>query len=184
MSERLAIFTSPFSLKHDTGDGHPECAARIEALEPILSTYPQISATAAELDDIFLAHDEDYIFDLQDKIPDFGYTYLDNDTIISPDSYDAALYAAGAAINAINYICAPHDSQTRRSTHNSEATAAGLAQQTSRAFVAARPPGHHAETDKAMGFCLFNNIFIAARYAQQHHDIKRIAIIDEGNMLE
>lgn len=156
------LYTSAFSAHHDTGAGHPENADRITALEAVFQTppfqdWPQKIATPAELDCILLAHEEDYIFTLQDKTPDNGLVPLDGDTVLSPSSYDAALHAAGAVINAVDDVM------------NGE---------TNRAFCAVRPPGHHAEPHKAMGFCLMNNIFIGARHAQETYDIKKIAIID------
>lgn len=155
------LFTSPYSLKHDTGSEHTENKKRIETLVELFQEKPfcnweQISATPAELDQILLAHDEDYVFDLQDRTPEHGLITLDGDTILCPDSYDAALYAAGAACQAVEFVMSENN----------------------KAFCATRPPGHHAEPTHAMGFCLFNNIFIAARHAQTAHDIKKIAIVD------
>jgi acetoin utilization deacetylase AcuC-like enzyme len=156
------IYLSDYSHKHDTGEGHPENAARIKVLEDLFAEAPfnqwqHKRAHAASLDQILLAHDEDYVFDLQDKTPDHGLFNLDGDTILSPHSYDAALHAAGAACQAVDDI---------------------LNQETKKAFCSTRPPGHHAEPNTALGFCLFNNIFVAARHAQETHNIKRIAIID------
>ncbi len=156
------IYLSDYSQKHDTGEGHPENAARIKVLEDLFSEAPfndwqQINARAATLDQILLAHNEDYVFDLQDKTPEHGLVHLDGDTILSPHSYDAALHAAGAACQAVDDI---------------------LNNKTKKAFCATRPPGHHAEPNTALGFCLLNNIFIAARHAQETYDINRIAIVD------
>ncbi len=164
------LYTSTKSAQHDTGTGHPESPARIHALEELFQTapfkdWPQKTASAADLDTILLAHDENYIFDLQDKTPDHGLFALDGDTVLSPASYDAALHAAGAVCNAIDDIMRPpacgHDGT-----------------QNARAFCSIRPPGHHAEPTHALGFCLMNNIFIGARHAQKKHGIKKIAIVD------
>ena len=155
-----AIYTSRLSKRHDTGHGHPECAARMDALdelfaEEIFNNWPQEQSNPAELEQIMPAHSEDYIFDLQDKTPDQGLISIDGDTVLSPDSYDAALHAAGAVIQAIDNIS-----------------------KNKKAFCAVRPPGHHAEPTHAMGFCLFNNIFIGARHAQKIHGYNKVAIID------
>lgn len=156
------IYTSALSHKHDTGHGHPESTERIHALEELFQTapfkdWPKKQSTPADLETILLAHGENYIFSLQDNTPDHGLFYLDGDTVLSPDSYDAALYAAGAVCNAVDDV---------------------MAGETTHAFCAVRPPGHHAEPDKAMGFCLMNNIFIGARYAQEKYSVKKIAIVD------
>ena len=160
----ITIYTSPYSKRHDTGEGHPESATRITALEELFQTAPfkdwtHKQSTPAELEHLFLAHDEDYVFDLQDKTPEQGLCYLDGDTILSPYSYEAALYGAGAVINAIDDIY-------------------GYDGKTIKAFCATRPPGHHAEPNQALGFCLFNNIFIGARYAQEKYGMKKVAIVD------
>lgn len=164
------IYTSEYSTRHDTGVEHPENVARIIALEELFASapfkdYPQKIARAADLDTILLAHDEDYIFDLQYKTPEQGLHHLDGDTVLSPDSYDAALHAAGAVIDAVEGIMRP-----RVYPHD--------ALQNARAFCSIRPPGHHAESNKALGFCLLNNIFIGARHAQEANGIKKIAIVD------
>lgn len=158
----LTIYTSPYSLKHDIGSDHPENINRIKTIEKLLktNTYKEIltkSADQAELDQILLAHDENYVFNLQDKIPETGLSYWDSDTILTPHTYDAALYGAGAACMGIDEI---------------------MSGKTTKAFCATRPPGHHAEPNTALGFCFFNNVFIAARHAQQAHNIKNIAIVD------
>lgn len=158
----LKVYTSTFSKKHDTGDGHPENPKRIETIEALLgepefSSLKQVNCNPADIEQIFYAHNEDYVFDLQDKTPDHGLASIDGDTILSSDSFDAALYAVGACIQAVDDICE---------------------EQNKRGFCVIRPPGHHAEPNTAMGFCLFNNIFIAARHAQMAHNIKKIAIID------
>jgi acetoin utilization deacetylase AcuC-like enzyme len=158
----LTLYTSPYSKKHDTGVGHPENTRRIEILGKLFTEHPfkdwsQEQSSPATLEQILLAHNEDYVFDLQDKTPDQGLVSLDGDTILCPDSYDAALYAAGAACQAVDDV---------------------FDQKTTKAFCATRPPGHHAEPNTALGFCLFNNIFIAARHAQVAHDVQKIAIVD------
>ena len=156
------ILINPLSTQHNTGDGHPESAARITALEELFETptfkdYPKQIARAAELETTFLGHDEDYIFDLQDQTPDHGLYAIDGDTILSPASFDTALHGVGAVCAAVDAI---------------------FKDETKSAFCASRPPGHHAEPNTAMGFCLMNSIFIGARYAQENYDIPKIAIVD------
>ncbi len=158
----LHIYKNSSGLKHDTGAGHPECIARQDAVLSIFKQEPYsalkvIEAEEAETKWVAYAHDRNYIMDLQEAIPDSGLINLDSDTVVSPYSYIAAITGAGAACQAVQDI---HDGHCDR------------------AFCATRPPGHHAEPERAMGFCLFNNIFIAARYAQQQCGYKKIAIID------
>lgn len=175
------IYTSAFSKKHDTGHAHPECPARIEVLEDLLQEkpfkdWPQKQSTAAELDQILLAHTEEYVFDLQDTIPEQGLMTRDNETIFSPDSYDAALHAAGAVCQAIDDILSEETPGAFCAERPPACGHDGL--QNAKAFCAIRPPGHHAEPSHELGFCLFNNIFIGARHAQEKYDLKKIAIVD------
>lgn len=159
------IITSPLNHVHNTGAGHPENSERLAALSDLFQSAPfcdweQSQSSAAALEQIEYAHSEDYIFSLQDLTPDAGLTYLDGDTILSPQSYDAALCAAGAVCNSVDYVLG-NDSPTPH-----------------RAFCAVRPPGHHAEIDRAMGFCLFNNIFVGARHTQEKWGVQKVAILD------
>ena len=177
---KVIIYTSPFSARHNTGENHPENAARLEILQELFDDYPQASARPATLDQIMLAHDQDYIYGLQDKTPDHGLAYLDGDTILSPDSYDAALYAAGAVCQAVDMVVL--DERPPACGHGALNKPARQPKKSygafKKAFCAVRPPGHHAEPGHAMGFCLFNNIFIGARHSQEAHGLKRIAIVD------
>lgn len=157
MRVKTTIYTHPAALLHDTGDGHPEGAARLHALETILKEYPQIEAQPATQDQLLRAHPLHHIQMIEEATPPSGLSALDGDTILSPHSFDAALLAAGAACQAVDDV---------------------IAGRTQTAFCAMRPPGHHAEPTRAMGFCLFNNVFIAARHAQAAHNIKKIAIVD------
>jgi len=159
---KTTIYTHQSALEHNTGTGHPESAERLKALyelfeEEPFASLPQKRAQSAEIEQIMRAHSEDYIFDVEEATPSSGTAYLDNDTVISPESWKAAMHAAGAVCQAVDDI------------------AGG---QTTRAFCAVRPPGHHALPDQAMGFCIFNNIFIGARHAQEAHGIGKIAIVD------
>lgn len=157
-SMTINIYTHAIGLRHDTGPGHPECPARLQALLDLCaeSGWDTIPAREADMEWIARAHPMSYIDRIQDSVPDHGTVFLDNDTILSPMSFDAALYAAGAPCQAIEDI---------------------IGGKTKRAFCALRPPGHHAEPEKAMGFCLFNNVFIGALHAQSL-GLSRVAIVD------
>jgi len=159
---KTTLYINRAGLDHDTGPGHPERIDRLKTLLELLdekpfSDLPRKDAGPAEMDQILLAHPQSYIDHIQDSIPEDGLKQLDNDTVICPDSWQAALCAAGAACQAVDNI---------------------VTGRTDRAFCASRPPGHHAELTQSMGFCLFNNIFIAARHAQERHGIRKIAIVD------
>ncbi len=158
------LLTHPSSLDHDTGPGHPERIDRIRAVMTALDA-PEFSklrrelAPAATVAAIERVHSADYVrvIRVSEPVPGGERAHLDADTVMSHGSYAAALHAAGGAIRAV------------------DAVAAGEA---ANAFVATRPPGHHAESRRPMGFCLFSNAAIAARHAQAAHGLKRIAVID------
>lgn len=159
----LVIFSHPDCLLHDTGTRHPENAGRLGA---ILNTLKQgdfskksefSTAPLATDHQLLLAHTEEYIRYIQRNVPKEGYVYLDGDTVISPGSWNAALRAAGAGCAAVDGV---------------------MARKFLGAFCAVRPPGHHAASDNAMGFCIFNNISIAALYAIAEYGLKRVAIMD------
>lgn len=145
-------------LKHETPQWHPETKERLVSIITTLKDSDlwgkliYIKPRKADYDDIALAHTNTYI----ERIKNFGVGYLDGDTYMSKDSLEASLYAAGAVIEAVDRC------------KNGEID---------RAFCAVRPPGHHAEADRAMGFCIFNNVAIGARYAQKI-GYKKIFIID------
>ena len=159
---KTTLYTHESGLKHDTGHSHPERADRLKIIFELLneapfSSLPRGTVTPADEDHILRAHPFQYIEHIRDSMPDHGHQQIDADTIISPGSWNAALYAAGAVCSAVDDI------------------ASGT---TLRAFCAMRPPGHHAEPATSMGFCLFNNIFIGARHAQETHGFKKVAIVD------
>jgi acetoin utilization deacetylase AcuC-like enzyme len=156
------VVTHPACLDHLTPLGHPERPDRLRAIERALEAekfqaLARVSAPKASLDVIALCHPMDYITQIRDATPEQGMVRLDADTSMSPGSFEAALRAVGGAIHAVDEV---------------------LNKKAANAFVATRPPGHHAETERPMGFCLFDNAAIAARYAQHHHGIARVAIVD------
>lgn len=159
-----AIVHHPVFEKHDTGPGHPERAERYSVVMDALradaglwSHVVEIEAAEARRTDIQACHSPQH-FKRVERVVNEGTGYLDADTTVSVHSLEAALRGAGAACQAI------------------EAVMQGEAKN---AFVPVRPPGHHATPDRAMGFCLFNNVGVAARYAQQRYkEIERVAIID------
>jgi acetoin utilization deacetylase AcuC-like enzyme len=156
------FLTHPACLDHLTPAGHPERPDRLRAVERALEaekfqTLARELAPLAPLEVVALCHPMDYITALRDASPKEGIVHLDGDTAMSPGTFEAALRAAGGGIRAVDEV---------------------LAKKAANAFVATRPPGHHAETARPMGFCLFDNAGIAARYAQDRHGIARVAIVD------
>ncbi len=151
----------PVYLKHDTGY-HPENAQRLEAIMAhlketgLLKQIAPIKPRSATVEELTYVHQASYVSRIQDAASRGG-GWLDGDTVMSPDSYNAALYAAGGAI---------------------EATDAVISGGVNSAFALVRPPGHHATAMAAMGFCLFNNIAIAAQHALKKHKMEKVAIID------
>lgn len=156
------IFTHPACLEHDPGPGHPESPARLRAVlaalrEPRFAKLEWREARRATDAEITRVHDSVYVAGLMRAVPKTGRVSLDPDTAVSPGSGEAALRAAGA-------VCAAID-----------ALAEG---QGANAFCPVRPPGHHAEHDHAMGFCLFNNVAIGALHAREVHGWRRAAVVD------
>jgi acetoin utilization deacetylase AcuC-like enzyme len=156
------LITHPACLDHLTPAGHPERPDRLRAIERALGdesfrSLVRVEAPAASLETIALRHPVDYVTAIRDAAPKEGLIGLDADTTMSPGSFAAALRAAGGAVHAVDEI---------------------MAGRATNAFVATRPPGHHTETARPMGFCLFNNAAIAARHAQKKHGIERAAVVD------
>jgi len=156
------LVTHSACLCHLTPAGHPERPDRLRAIERVLANERfqmllRIAAPAAELETVALCHPMDYVTELREATPKQGIVRLDADTSMSPGSFEAALRAAGGAVQAVDEV------MTKRAAN---------------AFVATRPPGHHTETARPMGFCLFNNAAIAARHAQKQHGAERVAIVD------
>ena len=162
MPTEVAIFADPACLEHDTGPGHPERADRLRAVEAALSA-PAFAACARRAAPpaprawIERVHPPRAVDGVLAAIPERGYAHIDADTVVSPGSREAALRAAGAVCAAVEAV---FDGAARR------------------AFCAVRPPGHHAEPERAMGFCLFNNIAIGAMHALAARGAERVAIAD------
>lgn len=156
---KTALLTHADCLTHVTPSGHPERVARLEHILHALEDLDlnRVTAPLAAEDDILRVHPASYIADIRDALPDEGYTQIDGDTFMSPGSLDAAFRGAGAVVRAVDMV---------------------LGNEAPNAFCAIRPPGHHAETETAMGFCLFGNAALAAKHALDHHGLNRVAVVD------
>lgn len=154
-----ALLTHADCLAHHTPQGHPEQVARLEhvlhALEPLPLT--RVTAPLAAEDDVLRVHPAAYLAELRAALPADGIVKLDADTYISPGSLTAAYRGTGAAVRAVDMV---------------------LAGEVDNALAACRPPGHHAERDTPMGFCLFGNAALAAKHALDHHGLSRVAVVD------
>lgn len=156
------LFRNPICLEHITPPGHPERPDRLRALDQLFEhenfdALVSLEAKAAPEESVLLAHPQSHLDKVRSAIPETGMVQVDGDTTMSPLSFNAALTAIGGAMEAVDHV---------------------FEGKTDNAFVATRPPGHHAERETAMGFCLFNQAAIAARHAQQVHGAERVAIID------
>ena len=156
------LITHPACLQHDMGEGHPERPDRLRALDRALESevfqmLARDAAPRAERAAIARVHPLDYIEAIRAATPAQGHVAIDQDTSMSPGTFEAALRSAGGAIFAVDEV------MTRKARN---------------AFVATRPPGHHCETATPMGFCFFNNAAIAARHARATYGAERVAIMD------
>jgi acetoin utilization deacetylase AcuC-like enzyme len=156
------LFTHPTCLDHDPGRHHPESPARLRAVldalaDPEFARLERREAPKAALGDLLRVHSRPHVERLLDAVPKSGHVGIDADTILSPASGAAAMHAAGAVVAAVDAV---------------------VAGEADNAFCAVRPPGHHAEPERAMGFCLFNNIAVGALRARAVHELHRIAVID------
>jgi acetoin utilization deacetylase AcuC-like enzyme len=155
--------THPACRLHEMGAGHPECPERLDAVSDQLlasGIMPHLDAReapAAPLQALRRVHGPEYLAALMERAPAQGYVALDPDTTMNPHTLEAALHAAGAGIAAVDAV---------------------MAGEAHSAFCAVRPPGHHACRDRAMGFCFFNNIAVAAAHAMAQHGLERVAIVD------
>ena len=159
----ISFYSHPECHKHEMGPGHPEQPARLDSIKEALNT-PELEAEIlfheaqrATEEQLKAAHDAAYVERILASEPAGGYLRLDGDTLMNTHSLEAALRAAGAVTGAVDEVI---NGDIRR------------------AFCAVRPPGHHAERDHAMGFCIFNNIAVGAAHALNHHGLERIAILD------
>jgi len=160
---RTAFVTHADCLRHDMGAYHPERPARLTAIDDqliaagIAQHLEHYEAPLATDEQLARVHPPEYVRAIRDAAPEEGTVHLDPDTAMNPHSLDAALRAAGAAVLATDLV---------------------MQKKVNSAFCAVRPPGHHACRARAMGFCIFNNVAVAARHAVEAHGLERVAIID------
>ena len=169
---KTGYFTHPDCRRHDMGRGHPECPQRLDAIEDrllaarLLDVVERREAPLASPDLLELAHDRMHIAAMRGLAQNVaeeeaaggdGLVFIDPDTAMNRHSWNAALRGAGAAIAATDAV---------------------MAGELENAFCAVRPPGHHACRDRAMGFCIINNVAVAARYALSRHGLNRVAVVD------
>ncbi|HVY08387.1 MAG TPA: histone deacetylase family protein [Burkholderiales bacterium] len=158
-----AFLHHPACLLHDMGGHHPESPGRLRAIEDRLVASGMMQALKVEVapaatrEQLARVHDEAYLDLISEISPDRGLAYLDADTSMNPHSFSAALHASGAAVRATDLV---------------------IGGGAGNAFCNIRPPGHHACRARAMGFCLFNNVAVAAAHALDEHGLERVAIVD------
>ncbi|MCB2117622.1 MAG: histone deacetylase family protein [Rhodobacteraceae bacterium] len=156
------FLTAAAALQHVTPPGHPERVDRLHAIyealrAPAFKPLLRRIAPLAEPGEALRCHSEEYLQSVRSAQPVSGWVQLDDDTFVTSGSWDAAMRAIGGAEAAVDAV---------------------LSGEVRNAFVAMRPPGHHAEKDRSMGFCLFGNVSIAAKYALDHHRLNRVAVLD------
>lgn len=160
---RTAYITHPDCRNHDTGPGHPENASRLFAIEDqfvasgLETVLRYVDAPLVTDEQLLRVHPQAYVDAIRDAIPESGYARLDPDTVASPKSLKAAYRAAGAVVAAVDLI---------------------MSGDIESAFCGVRPPGHHAERTRSMGFCLFDNIAVGAAHALEAYGLERVAIVD------
>ena len=156
------LYTHPACFEHDPGRHHPESPERLRAVltaleEPEFTRLERREAPTASIEDLLRVHSRRHVERILGSVPKSGHVAIDADTIVSPASGEAALRAAGAVAEAVDAV---------------------VEKQADNAFCAVRPPGHHAEPERAMGFCLFNNAAIGALRAREVHGLSRVAVVD------
>jgi acetoin utilization deacetylase AcuC-like enzyme len=157
------LITHDDCVLHEMGQGHPESPARLRGVHQAIEEHDlarrleRITARRAAREELIRAHAPEYVDAVFAAAPAHGYVYLDPDTSMNPHSLSAALHAAGAVLQGV------------------DAVLTGAAQN---AFCAVRPPGHHATYRRAMGFCVFNSVAVAARHAIEAHGLQRVAVLD------
>jgi acetoin utilization deacetylase AcuC-like enzyme len=158
-----AYITHPSFLLHEMGPHHPECPERLSAIgdrliaSGLAAHLEHHTAPAATREQLERVHSPAYVDQIEDASPTAGLRYLDPDTALNPHSLTAARHAAGAVVLAVDLV---------------------MSGKCETAFCAVRPPGHHAESRRAMGFCLFNNVAVGIAHAMAKHGVERIAIVD------
>lgn len=158
---------------HDTGQGHPECASRLSAIEDklllsgLFDFLRSIEAPEVTREQLLRAHTPGHLAMIEAMMPEEGYERLDPDTVISPGTLKAARHAAGAVIAAVDLV---------------------MTGKFENAFCCVRPPGHHAEHDRSIGFCIYSNIAVGVKHAIQEYGLSRVAVVDfdvhQGNGTE
>jgi len=156
------LYSHPSCVQHDPGPTHPECPERLKAVLDGLDDRPfqhlsRHEAPEIDLQLVEMVHQPYYVEKIVENVPDQGRVHLDPDTVMSPQSLEATRRSSGAAVEAVDRV---------------------IAGDATNAFCAVRPPGHHAESSRAMGFCLFNGAAIAAFHARSAHKLDRVAVID------
>ena len=160
---KIGILFHPDCALHEMGENHPESPQRLQVIETALKHSELnpclnfIKANTADFEKVTRAHDKQYLDNLINIAPKFGYTKIDEDTMMNPWTLKAALFAAGSVIQAVDLV---------------------MEQVITQAFCNVRPPGHHALHNKAMGFCFLNNVAIGVLHALTEYSLKRVAIID------
>lgn len=158
---RVGIHFDACYERHDTGPWHPESPARYRALsaalEDLPDTFVKVPGRKATPEDILLAHAPWYLDIVRQDVENFADQLRTGDTVICPESYDVALEASGAVLQAVDFV---------------------MRGELAAVFCAVRPPGHHATAERGMGFCIFNHVAIAARHLLLRHHLGRVAIVD------
>ena len=158
-----ALLSHPTCLRHDQGPGHPECPARLGAIDDqlvasgLMDHLRRIDAKPATREQLLRAHDESLLRWIESQSPSTGLVHLGDDITLNPWSLEAAKLAAGAVVQAVDSV---------------------IAGSVDNAFCSVRPPGHHASRNHSSGFCIFNNIAVGALHALEHHRLERVAICD------